>query len=256
MEPYILTPNALQNLKSVSSIMPPKTRRRKRKTKGRRKVARQYKNYTFTKRLMPGFPKNTMVKMRYVDTITLNPGIATLANYQFRANGIYDPDITGAGHQPLGHDEFGLFYNHYCVVGSKITAKFTYGSAAASTAAQIGIYLSDDTSIPTNGNDICEQGLGKFDLMGALAYAPVAGRSKSNVPQITNTYSAKKFFNIKDIKDNVSRLGAAWNASPSDQAIYNVWVYPMDGSDLGVFNVLVTIDYIVMLSEPQTLQRS
>ena len=36
-----------------------------------------------------------------------------------------DPNHTGVGHQPLYFDQLMTIYNHYIVIGAKITVKFT-----------------------------------------------------------------------------------------------------------------------------------
>lgn len=63
------------------------------------------------------FPSMMRNKLRYIENITL----ATVAssddasvNY-FSCNGIHDPNITGTGHQPYGHDTLATLYNHYRV---------------------------------------------------------------------------------------------------------------------------------------------
>lgn len=204
-------------------------------------------------RAMPGFPNQKVVKMRYVEAVTVDPAIGTLGLWQFRANSIYDPDQTGLGHQPLGHDEWAQFYNHAVVLGSKINAKFSYAAGNSTTNQMIGVYLSDDAVIPTTGLQIAEQGLGSYKLMGAVNYAPGGGQT---VPTIYNTYSAKQFYNVADVKDNMTRLGALFGANPDDNAVYTTWVYNTTGADVGPTEILVTIDYIVLLSEPKSLAQS
>ncbi len=204
-------------------------------------------------RAMPGFPDQKVVKMRYVEAVTVDPAIATLGLWQFRANSIFDPDQTGAGHQPLGHDEWSQFYNHAVVLGSKINAKFSYTAGNSNNNQMIGVYLSDDAVIPDSGLKIAEQGLGTYKLMGAVNYAP---GGLNTVPTLYNTFSAKNFFNVSDVKDNMVRLGSTFGANPAENAVYTTWVYNTTGTDLGPTEILVTIDYIVLLSEPKSLEQS
>lgn len=223
--------------------MPRRRYTRKRKTRKRRKA--------YIGRAMPGFPANKIVKMRYVDRQSINPGVSTMGGWIYRANSINDPDYSGMGHQPLGHDEWSNFYNHYVVIGSKISVKYVYSATNANEGQAIGVYLSDDTSYPSDMNNLIEQGLGKYRVMGAASY------SAPSAPTIVNKFSAKKFFNVTDIKDNVGRLGAAFNANPQEQANYIIWVGALDPtSDLGQTYILVTIDYIVAVMEPKALTTS
>lgn len=51
----------------------------------------------------------------YATTIQLDPAVATVAYHTFALNGMYDPDITGTGHQPRGFDQMMLLYREYKV---------------------------------------------------------------------------------------------------------------------------------------------
>ena len=45
---------------------------------------------------------------------------------QFVANGAFDPNLTGVGHQPRGFDQFMAGYETFTVTGSKISVNFVY----------------------------------------------------------------------------------------------------------------------------------
>lgn len=53
--------------------------------------------------------------MRYSDVYALVTGVAAVTEQVFRANSIFDPDRTGVGHQPLGHDQLLPMYERYIV---------------------------------------------------------------------------------------------------------------------------------------------
>lgn len=98
--------------------------------KGRRFVTRR----AFRGRRRPFRPKRTgaprMVmynrlvqpKIRtwltYVDTKSLTIG-ASSVGHVFRLNDLYDPDLTGIGHQPAFHDEWAQIYQKYRVLACK-----------------------------------------------------------------------------------------------------------------------------------------
>ena len=68
-------------------------------------------------------PDKSLVKLRYCQRCAINPAAGVTNSYLFRANSLFDPDLTGTGHQPLGFDEWAKFYRRYCVLGSKITVQ-------------------------------------------------------------------------------------------------------------------------------------
>jgi len=67
-------------------------------------------------------------RLPYVDTsgstntIGYVPGTGTL--WQYKINSIYDCDLTGGGHQPLGRDTWASIYNYYKVLKTTIKVEF------------------------------------------------------------------------------------------------------------------------------------
>jgi len=60
-------------------------------------------------------PPKMDVKLVYADGVRLNSGVTDFAAHVFRGNSIFDPDFTGVGHQPLGHDQWAALYKKYRV---------------------------------------------------------------------------------------------------------------------------------------------
>lgn len=196
-----------------------------------------------------GFPKTTCIKLRYVDAIQLNATPGVIDSWGFRANGCFDPDQTGAGHQPSGFDQWSQFYNHYIVVGSKI--KCTYGTTSVTTTGGLsirGIFLSDDTTFSSLVTDLLEQSQNNRSISLPSATDPTT---------TSKTYSAKKYFNITNITDNWSRLGALVTTNPQEQCYFYVYYGNINNTiDPIPLTVLVEIEYIVIFSEPKELPQS
>lgn len=198
--------------------------------------------------LRVGFPKTTMVKLRYVDGFELNPGISTLATHNFRANSCFDPDLTGIGHQPMNFDLWSQLYNHYTVVGAKITARLFDNALSHSTGLVFGISLSDDSTFTTDVSTMMEQALARY-TMGNAAKTDNAGRGLV----ARKGFSCKKFFNITNPMDNTSRIGANISSNPTELAHFIVFLGAPPGSivDFGAHTVVINIDYVVVFSEPK-----
>jgi len=65
-------------------------------------------------------PYGSFVDSRYVSVDNLaGPTAATIRTIEFRANGMYDPDVRVGGHQPYGFDQIMLGYGKFTVVESK-----------------------------------------------------------------------------------------------------------------------------------------
>lgn len=190
-----------------------------------------------------GQPKWKVVKMRYVEQLSLNAGIAAIAGHTFRANSIFDPDQSGAGHQPMGHDEWSSFYNHYTVLGSKITV--TFSNQHANDPMVAGVFLNDDTALASSSvTSLIENAKGP--------YCHLDSAGGTGVRRLTKKFSAKKFFKC-DVKDRTD-LKASFGTNPSEEAYFLVWTAAMNtGSDPSAVYATVKIDYIVLMSEPKDL---
>uniref|UniRef100_UPI004047BAAF hypothetical protein n=1 Tax=Flavobacterium sp. TaxID=239 RepID=UPI004047BAAF len=102
-----------------------------------------------------GFPNTITTKLRYCTFLDLTAAGGTVAGNTFAANGIFDPDITGVGHQPLYRDNFAAIYDQYAVLGSKI--KVTFLSSAAALGHYVGITGDDDATASNNLETLMEQ---------------------------------------------------------------------------------------------------
>lgn len=222
--------------------MPSSYRRKKRTTRRRKKPSRRYRLVSMG--TPAGVPTQKVVKMRYCDkqTITCTSGI--LNTYVFSANSIHDPNTTGVGHQPMGHDTMASLYNHYVVLGSRITIRWAQLGSTTANDMMVGCYLNDDSATSySTFTSIVEARKGHYKFL-------VQQRNQ----QITMcNYSAKRFFNVKDVKDNLDRLGAAVNSNPTESAKFICWAESRDGTTTNTATLIVTIDYIVAFSEPADL---
>lgn len=188
-----------------------------------------------------GMPNVRVAKLRYADTIQLVSTSGSIAYWTFRANSCHDPDYTSSGHQPMGWDIWSQLYNHYIVLGSKITVKAVEDGTSAGPSTYCGIIIGDSVTVPHSS---------------ASSYLEEGYKTRINVFQrkplvYTQTYSAKKFFNLANIKDNISRLGATFGTNPTDDAYFHMWQQPVDSTSSNTMLYSVIIEYIVLFSEPK-----
>lgn len=201
-----------------------------------------------------GFPAQKVTKLRYCTGVIVTLADANYAEYIFRANSINDPDYTGTGHQPLGHDQWSQFYNHYVVLGSTITATISHLSGAPQRAFAFGCYIDDEaTSETEDWTALAESGRAAWQIVNPN---PTNSSGMQAQKTVRGFYSAKKFFNVRDVKDNLIRLGAVMNANPNEDAYFRLFWGTVDQSDTDAaidFNITVTVEYTVLFSEPKTL---
>lgn len=148
----------------------------------------------------------------------------------------------------MGHDQWSAFYNHYVVRKSTITV-YVNSSVTANTCSQVfGITLDDDNSFSaTTFQYACE-------LPGSICQLIESGQQWTK--KLSMTYDAKKFHNVKDVKDH-DDLKANFGASPAENSFFYCWSGALDGStNVGILDLLVTIDYEVIVSEPKDIGQS
>lgn len=151
-----------------------------------------------------GFPTKMKMTHKYADVFTSNAATGTLGSATFSANGMFDPDITGTGHQPMFFDTMSAIYDHYTVFASKIIMKFLVTSTA-----NFVLYVDDDTTTATSMAIAIEQPSATHIVASALA-------AKQNV--VTKSWNAKQYFG-GDIYDNDNLQGTA-AANPVEQSYY------------------------------------
>lgn len=185
-----------------------------------------------------GFPLKMQMTHKYVQIIQMTNTTGSLATWVFSANGMYDPDITGTGHQPMYFDQMAALYDHYTVIGSKVTVQLT---PIASNQAPVifGCYKNDDSTVtPTTISELMEQTDSKYQVVNFNANKPV---------KFTLKWSAKKTFG-GSVLGNDNLQGTA-SANPTEQTTYTFYTKPMDGaSTVGCF-ANVTIQYIAIWDE-------
>lgn len=187
----------------------------------------------------------TMV--RYVDkNIQLNPGLAGVpANYVFSLNGLYDPDITSTGHQPLGFDQFMDMYDHYTVIGAR--ARVTFSNTDASYHQLVALQLKDTNTVSTTTNEILENGNNKWATLGTHT-------SGQSVKELVVNCSISKFFGRKVMAGD--KYSGTISSNPNDQVFLHLHAGPLEATDADIVDATVDIEYIVVFTEPKQLAQS
>lgn len=213
----------------------------KRRYRGRRRRT-DYKQKQIAS-LGVGFPKMLKVTHKYHDIINVISNTGIVASQLFRCNGMYDPDYTNTGHQPIMFDEMCALYNHYTVIGAKIKVRFA-ASTTATQPSMVGIYVDDDLSTVTSITNVIEQGNTKYTT---TAY-------DGSPKQLTYNWSAKKAFGGNILNNSLLRgNGGGSPSDPTEQQFFRLFVRPMDGASTTGIWADVQIEYIVIWDELKTL---
>lgn len=220
----------------------PYSKNYKKRSYKKRSRKRRYRN------LKSPISRKLITKLRYSERVSLTAQAAgAVANWRFGANCCYDPNLTGSGHQPRGFDELMALYHHYTVIGSKITVRFAPDDSMHDS--MVGITLNGNSGYTSTL-------LGDYAENSSVKSAVLPNGANSS-RTMSYTYSPKRFHSIsKPLSDD--SLKGTTSANPTEQAGFMVWMANLDsGSSSGAqVHCLVTIDYIVALTEPKEVNGS
>lgn len=199
-------------------------------------------NYSMV-RTGKGFPKKLMMTHTYADVFNTNTGAAgVLAVRQFRANGMFDPDITGTGHQPYYFDQMSAVYNHFTVIGSRITARIVKADNTQYPLT-VGIYINDDS---TNASlSTC--------LEHPSSVHTTIGLSNQTALLVKN-WSAKKTFGSAVLAND--NLQGSSSADPTEQSVFTIFLDSTASAQQTSITLDVTIEYIAVWDELKDIAAS
>lgn len=193
-----------------------------------------------------GFPKKMVMKHRYHETIDIVSNSGAIGSAVISANGMYDPNVGGAGHQPYYFDQMAALYNHFTVIGSKITVTFNQRSTG-NTTATCAIHKNDDAAFgPLSMDTMIEMNSGKFKVL------PAGGGYKTCT--LTNSWSAKKMFGGSTMGNDQLRGNASTN--PAEQTMYVITSQPTDILSTQTVVAEILVEYIAVWTELKDISGS
>jgi len=230
----------------MSTITVSPTRKRVRVASTSTSVAKRANNNTNRVKSIVnigrGFPTKSRAVLRYMEDLqgALNPGSASYTNYLFKANSIYDPNSSGTGHQPYGHDTYQTMYNHYTVYKSRITVHWMT-SPDYPQGFIVGTNIvpgSSDADIPQT----------KIEKQEGKPNYKFINHATARGEKSTITWTKGKYFD----KTKADGLTAAFGADPTELSYFDVWCQNKAAATTycGAF---VVIEYWVEFTEPKSL---
>lgn len=212
----------------------PYRRKRFRKKRFNKRRRRRYGKRRKINRVIvrgpTGIPDKLLVRLVYADQISITTGIP--GKYVFRGNSIFDPDLTGVGHQPRFFDQYSQLYERYRVHASKINIKLVNASPNVSGLGVVPLTQSTSTEL----NSI-------VDLQEA-PYVKFRWLQNGSNPTVTSITSFMKTSVIRGEKDEDDDYSAQFVANPTRMWYWHIIAAESDNSPPTV-NSVVKITYYV-----------
>lgn len=202
------------------------------------------RRFPITRNLGVIIPEKAVSTLKYSDFYTAS-GVAPSFGWNWKANSIYDPDQTGAGHQPMGSSQLAAWYNQYSVLSSTIRV------AVSNQQGLVNVYsilfqISDLTAIPASVTQASEQAPNKR-IMVVSPQSPVAFRDR---------WSCKL---LADKTVNTGTTGGlvAGGTDPSNVEYFRFFAQTANASNLGTaFSFSVEIFYKVLFTDKKNVAPS
>ena len=195
-----------------------------------------------------GFPKKVVATHKYSDFFTVKSTAGIVAKYTFSANDMFDPNVSGTGHQPMYFDQYCALYNHWVVIGSKCRFKVLPQSSVQPPFA-IAAMTNDDATTPVIAGGITTA----YEETNGKPIKLFAGDSTDTTKSVMLKYSAKKTFG-KNIIGNSLQQGTA-SAGPTEGYYFDLYVGGLTAADATVC-VVVEIEYIAVWTELKDINPS
>lgn len=227
--------------------MPYKKKRYRRKRRRRTRPARSKVGYSLTRNVAyqrSPVPNKFKTTLKYSTEVQLNPGVLAPAVFVLRGNDLYDPEAGVGGHQPRGFDELISMYDHFVVLGSKITATFSPTANNSSPNLRICLSPQDTSTSLSTMNDYLESGSAKFLAM-TNAKNGQAPRS------LTMQAGTGKFLGRTSVLSDPQLKGSV-SSSPQEQFYWHVGAQGYQSEDAAAVDVQIQMEYIVIFLEPKT----
>lgn len=200
-------------------------------------------------RITRPFGVRKTVPLRYNElNVALDPGAVTDYAVVFAANGLWDPNISGIGHQPIGFDQLMAMWFKYTVVSAKITVVFH--NTDTINAGIVGIAIRDQPATETNMNSYIENGA-RYKNVGSL-------NSNAGHGTVTHFVNIRKFKGIGKGTSIITNdnLAGDETSNPLDLVFFHIFYGSYSGDDAEILRCDVTIDFLVIFHDPHPLVES
>lgn len=161
--------------------------------------------------------------------------------YFFSANGLFDVNITGANHQPMGFDQMMQYYYHYIVHRAKIRVQYHNTSAFV---CNVGLCISGQATLAsTVYTDIIEA--------GQLVYTTLTPTGvNGSIATLEYKVDCAKYEGVDDILDDPNMRGDV-ASNPSEQLYFVLLFWDPIGVVAPTCGVDVLLEYDATFTEPR-----
>lgn len=190
-----------------------------------------------------GFPDELHCTLKYVEDSIAFSGVSPSAQV-FRINSLFDPNLTGTGHQPLWFDQLSIPYGKYLVVAARVEAEIINLNTANGIAKCVSLY--DDVDNSANiVQELSESRYAREVISGMQTGSNAVEKLIMPVIPIAKLFGQKEIESDPDVYSLVT-------TNPQDVAYYIFKAKASDGINAMAITVNFTIYFDCIFKELQS----
>lgn len=184
---------------------------------------------------------------KYCDFFTTN--VTATTHFAYRGNGMYDPDVSVGGHQPLGFDQYAGLFDEFLVHSSDIevvTKGFRLGADSAVSPCIVAVWADDSSSYPGSVSLIHETCLARGGI-----YTQTGNSYKNQLPIRLSARTVNQLANAEP-----SELVGRATGDPVKTWYWHVVLINPDLTFARTHEVELALSYNSVWSQPKLLASS
>jgi len=189
-------------------------------------------------------PDRLYVKLRYRESLSWSQTSGSLGDNVYRANSIFDPDLTGSGGQAMGLDQWQAFYSYYTVLGCGIEVTSMMNGGPGSTQRHGVTPTITSTAFATGDAERAEE----LPYTKAVTPHAVGGTAAAAVGNsVIKAYMSTAKINgaVRDAIQIEDGYTALYNQNPTFPWFWHVWNYVPGGETQSLYQNVVLTFYVV-----------
>jgi hypothetical protein len=139
------------------------------------------------------FPPMFRGCVSYTDIFNLNNlGSNAVQSYYYRANSVYDPNLSGTGSTSFGITQLAQLYDRYRVLNVTLEADFFISGTSTTTAGEVFVVASNNNSVST--------GLGNWAAQRFVWRRPIGSASGSGTQRCRIHFPIHKVYGVPEVQ--------------------------------------------------------
>lgn len=225
----------------MSSRNPARYQRNKRGTK--RKLSEVNRGAIPNQLYATTFPQQMKVCLKYDHNANFTTTVSIANDTKFRLNSIFDPDLSGVGHQPQGRDQWNLLYNRYRVDSVRVTVRTLSMSAHG---MMICLFPNNNSTTITDVDQMVESPLVTCKAVGT-----------GTATTIVKFIDLKQLNGVsKNMYENDDRFQALFSTNPTETLILHVGLWELGSLASITASFNICLEYYVTCFDPITVGSS